>query len=434
MPAPYETRPLECWQKAKELRMKQWQDIMTAGENKKLLVSGMVNGAAPLVMGLGDDVEYMASEPLSATTLADASFSNECQEVLEAKGYARDLCGYMRAYMGPVFADRFPLGGKFPRPDFIFERRWCDTQAKGFQIVAEYLGVPFHCVDFPVGPGTGERLERKVDYVTAQYLRAIEWMEGVTGRKWEYDGFLVALQNEITSRTLWAQIVDLNTAVPAPLDQKSMYALFVVTTMMPWKQESVDFHRALLDEVRYRVEHGIAALGTERFRLVHEALPPWHYLKLFRTLEAYGAACVGSHHCILIPGDFREVGDDLVPAQPPDELFTGFGNVEEALRFYVRWYLESPMDTFYLSAQRRSELVVKIARKWKADGAILPVNRGCTFGGMGLLETKLAPQEAGIPAVDYEANLSDAMDFDPVRVLDIMESFLEGQGLAQLPA
>ncbi|MFQ5826934.1 MAG: 2-hydroxyacyl-CoA dehydratase subunit D, partial [Dehalococcoidia bacterium] len=386
----YETRPIECWQRAKELRMKQWQDIVTAREKNRLLVSGMVNGAAPLAMGLGDDVEYMASEPLSASTLADASFSMQCQEALEARGFARDLCGYMRSYMGPAFINRFPLGGDFPRPDFIFERRWCDTQAKGFQVVAEYLGVPFHCVDFPVGPGSGERFDLKVDYVASQYQRAIEWMEKVTGREWDYDRFLVALQNEITSRTLWAQIVDLNRAVPAPLDQKSMYALFAVTAMMPWKQESVEFHRALLDEVRYRAEHQIAALGAERFRVLHEALPPWHYLKLFRILEAYGAACIGSHHCILIPGDFREVGDDLVPAQPPQELFTGFRNLEEALRFYARWYLESPMDAFYVSAQRRSDLILKIAKNWKADGAILPVNRGCTFGGMGLLETKLA--------------------------------------------
>lgn len=432
MQTKYQTKPFECWQKAKELRLKQWRDIASAREQNKLLTTGFCVGVAPVVMGLGDDVEFMACEPLAASTLPDVTYTTQCFEAVESRGFARDLCGYARTYWGNVFLNRLPLGGEFPRFDFIFERHWCDTLVKQLQVVSEYQGVPYHCVDFPIGPAEGERLELKVKYVTAQLHKAIEWMEKTTGRTWDDEKFLQAFKNEVISRILWAEALYVNRAIPAPMDQKSMYPFFAITMMMPWKQESVDFHRALLDEVRDRAAHRIAAVPSERYRLIHEQIPPWHFLRLFRILENYGVVAMGSHHCILIPGDFRETEEEVVPAVIPPQFNTGFKNRDEALQVYARWYLESPLDKFYLSAQDRSRLITKFARTWKVNGVILPINRGCTFGGMGILETKLALREIGIPSVEYEANLVDPRDFDAARVMDIIESFLDGQGLKPL--
>lgn len=432
MQTKYETKPFECWQKAKELRLKQWRDIASAREQGKILSSGYSVGVAPLVMGLGDDVEFMASEPLAASTLPDVAYTTQCFEAVEAKGFARDVCGYARAYWGNMFLDRLPLGGPFPHLDFLFERHWCDTLVKGLQFVGEHLGIPYHCVDFPIGPAEGERLEMKVRYVVAQLHRAIEWLEKTSGKVWDEEKFIRAFKNEVLSRTLWAEVLHVNKAIPAPMDQKSMYPFFAITVMMPWKQESVDFHRALLEETRDRAAHGIAAVSSERYRIIHEQIPPWHFLRMFRILENYGVVAMGSHHCVLIPGDFREVGEELVPAPLPPQFGTGFKSRDDALETYARWYLECLVDKFYLSAQDRSRLITRMARNWKVDGVILPINRGCTFGGMGILETKLALRDAGIPSVEYEANLVDPRDFDPARVMDIIESFLDGQGLKPL--
>ena len=48
--------------------------------------------------------------------------------------------------------------------------------------------------------------------------------------------------------------------------------------MCPYLKESKDFYYELRDEVRDRVKRGIAAVATERFRVMIDSQPPWGFL------------------------------------------------------------------------------------------------------------------------------------------------------------
>src|SRR3989337_3126578 len=92
----WQTRPLECWNKLRELRARFYQNAATANEDGKILVTGSTAAPYQLVLGLGDDVIFLGGEPYGASVAFDEEFSMQSMQASEERGYARDMCGYMR--------------------------------------------------------------------------------------------------------------------------------------------------------------------------------------------------------------------------------------------------------------------------------------------------------------------------------------------------
>lgn len=303
----YNTAPLQSWNLAKELRVKHYQEVKDARDNGKLIVTGGTEGFVALPAGLGEYI-YLGSEPIGASIGSDPAFSLQCAEAVESRGFARDLCAYLRNYWGAMFLNRFPFGGTFPKPTFALQTHICDSHAKWHQLVSEYYGVPFFAIDFPVSRKYHCRYE-KIKYVSDQMLEAIEWMEKVTGRKYEEELLIEAVRNEFKSCSLWGEICLLNKAIPAPLEQKTLLSFYIICVLIRHKKEAVDFYKMLLDEVKYRVDNHIAALPNERCRLLDDAQPPWHFLEIYRYLGKYGAVAIGSQYSFSLAGAFEEMPD-----------------------------------------------------------------------------------------------------------------------------
>ncbi|MFQ5826486.1 MAG: benzoyl-CoA reductase, bzd-type, subunit O [Dehalococcoidia bacterium] len=430
----YKTRPIESWKRAKELRLEHYKDVATAKEQGKLLVTGGTEGFVTLASGLGDYV-YFGGEPYGASIAHDPPFAQECAEAAEAKGFARDMCAYMRNYWGSMFLDRFYFGGPFPRPDFSIQLHLCDSHAKWFQIVSEHFGMPLFGIEAPArgftfDPGSDER---RLEYLVGQLHDCIEWMEKTTGRKYDDEKLIHAIRNEFRSNQLWSQICTLNKNIPAPLDQKSNFALYVVSVLIRHKDESVKFYEMLLDEVKDRVANQIAAVGNEQARVLDDSQPPWYFLQLFRYLEAYGVVDVGSHYSFLLAGAFDLQEDGTwVPSKTPEERGMPLKTRDDALRALALWNLERPIFDGLLMPITRCQHIVALARDWKTDGVILHLNRGCEGLSQSIMEARLALLEAGIPVCTYEGNTADKREFDESQVIDRLESFMESLGLSKL--
>src|SRR3970040_2785369 len=72
-----------------------------------------------IVAGLGDDVHLMTTEPYSASVAFNKELSARCLEAAEARGYARDLCAYVRNYIGSILIKEYAFGGPFSHLDFL---------------------------------------------------------------------------------------------------------------------------------------------------------------------------------------------------------------------------------------------------------------------------------------------------------------------------
>jgi len=427
----YPTRPLACWNKAKELRLGYYQRYK---DPARLRWSGSSLAFDALPRGLGTDVSFLAGEPYAASIAFNRGLSLRCMEAAENRGWARDLCSHLRNYLGSMYLDEYNYGGPFPRPDFCFTSHICCTHGKWYEIVSEYEKAPYFCVDISAGAGA-ELNPNKVDYVVNQLHEAIEWMERVTGREFQDELFIEAVKIDFRSTSTWAEICTLNKHIPAPLDEKTMHSLYVFGAMDRCDKEFAGFFDELRDEVKERVAQGIAAVPQERCRLMTDIQPPWHFLDIYRYLEQYGAVSIGSHYVYGLTGMWEDQPDGTWgPARTPMDKGIQIRTRDQALHLLVEWFLRKPTLQHWYDPQLKTDMMVRLAKEWRLDGMILHFNRGCEGVTLGIAENRLGLMKAGVPVMTYEGNMADPREFDESKTLGRIDSFMESLGYGKLPA
>jgi len=428
----YPTEPLKCWKKAKELRDKYYRDYASAQERGGLRWTGGAWSFDAIPAGLGDDVYPITGEPYAASIAFNKPFSMRCLEETEAKGWARDLCSYMRNYWGSMYLDEYNTGGKYPKPDFAFQDHICCSHAKWYQVVAEHKNIPYFCIDVSVGPYK-ELDENRLMFVVNQMHESIDFLEKVTGRTYDDERLIEAVKNDCRSTSLWAEICTYNKNIPAPLDEKTMYSLYVFGTLMRHSKDVVDFYNELLDEVKERVERGIAAIPNERCRLMSDTQPPWGFLKVFRYLEGFGALSVGSLYSFGLMGIWEDKPDgSWGPRTTPMDKGIPIDTRDQALQVLADWNLSKPEWQHFYDSDLKSKMMIRIAKEWKLDGVMLHMNRGCEGLSCGIAENRLAIAEADIPVMTFEGNMGDEREFDEGKTRDRIDAFMETLGVERI--
>lgn len=434
MTAKYKTEPLKCWNKAKEIRLNYYRNFAEAHEKGGLRWAGGAWSFDAIPAGLGEDVYPLTGEPYAASVAWNKEFAKQCHEAVEKAGYARDLCSYMRNYWGSIILNKYVFGGEFPKPDFIWQDHICCSHAKWYQVARELEGgdIPYYVLDVSVGPYE-ELNKNRLDYVVGQMHDGIEWLEKVTGRKYDDEKLIQAVYNHCRSTSLWAEICNYNKAIPAPLDEKTMYSLYVLGTLQKSSQIVADFYEGLRDEVKERVARKIAAVATERCRVMSDTQPPWSFLNVFRYIEKYGCVSVGSLYTFGLIGMW-EIQDDGTWGQrkTPQEQGVEIKDRDQALRFLARWELNKPEWQHFYSPQIKSDMMIRIGREWSLNGVMLHYNRGCEGLSLGIAENRLALIKAGFPVMVFEGNMGDEREFDEAQTLTRIDAFMESLGFEKL--
>ena len=428
--AKYPTETLKCWKKAKELRDQYYLNYAKAHEKGGLRWSGSAASVDAIPAGLGSDVYSLTGEPYGASIATDHKLNKQCQDAAEAAGYSRDLCAYMRTYWGSIILDKFAFGGPFPKPDFILQIQICCSHSKWYQVVQKLEGTPAFYIDMGVGTYDGGMDDSGLTYCYNQGMESIEWLEKVTGRKYDDELFIKAVKNEMRATSLWAEICVLNQAKPAPLDEKSMYSLYVLAALSKSSQWCADFYEEVLDEMKDRVARGIAAVANERCRVMSDTQPPWGFLKLFRYLEEFGVVSVGSFYTFALMGNWEIKPDGAWgPRTTPWEKGLEMNTREQAMKYYMDWHLSKPITRQFFDSSIKTDAMIRIAKQWDAAGVMLHLNRGCEGISLGAMENRLGLAAAGIPVMTYEGNMGDDREFDELRTRHRVDAFMETLGL-----
>jgi len=422
----YPTKPFDCWKLAKEMRKDHYENVMTIKERGGVLICG--GPGRGIASGFGDDVVCWMGESYGAEVCRRPELARECAAEVERRGYARDLCGYLRMEWGSHFLGRGPWG-PLPKPDLVIRSQSCDTHANWGRGIADYYGIPMFMLDRPRRAPIRPK-PHQVEYEVAQHLELIEWMEKQLGRPFNDEAFIEALVNSRTCSALWFECVTMNQAIPAPMDLKSMYSLMPIGVSETHTKRGVEFYKILRDELKDRVAQGIAAVGNERCRLHHENQPPWHALHIFRYMESFGAVCVTSHYQMASSGwEFDEEGR-MVPQRPWEEPRPR--TREEALRSELRHNTYAPEPT---PSDDNLRIIDNLVKYWSIDGAVFHLNRGCEGIGKNRMEVRLHLQKKwGIPTVMYESSNTDRDDWNEGEVFKRLEAFFEGMGLSRIVA
>ena len=430
----YPTEPLKTWNTAKALRQEYYDNYMNARKTGALRWAGGAWAFDAVPFGLGEDVYPLTGEPYGASTAFNSEFSLKCLEATENAGYARDLCSYMRNYWGSILLDKFSFGGEFPKPDFMWQAHICCSHAKWYQVAKELEGgkIPYYCVDVAVGPYDTMEAS-KVNYIVGQLMDGIDWLEKVTGRTYNDKLLIQAVKNETEAMSTWAKICALNKNVPAPLDEKSMYSLYVFGVLMKSSPKVLGLYKDLLAEMQDRVRRGIAAVPNEQCRVMTDTQPPWAFLDVFRYMEKYGCVSVGSLYTFGLTGMWEvKPNGDWGPKTTPMERGTQMRTREEALKALVEWNLAKPEWQHFYDPSLKTDMMVRIAKQWKLNGVILHYNRGCEGLSLGIAENRLGIMKAGFPVMTFEGNMGDGREFDKARTMSRIDSFMETLGVKKV--
>jgi len=439
----YKTEPLKIWKKAKELRLDVYRRLMKARDEGGMIVGGGTESL--LALPAGFDMEFLGGEPYGASCTfagkSDPKIYDAFFEAAEAARYPRDMCAYMRLGIGSLLENRFAFGGEYPKPTFNLQLHLCDTHGKWYQIMSDIEGVPFNLIDhipyaWETENESDESKRLKRDYMVGQMLDAIDWMEEVTGKEYDDEKFINAVNWECESTNLWAECCMVNRSIPAVMDEKMMFSLYIIAVLMRQRKESVDFYVELLDELKDRASRGIAACADERFRYMHDSQPPWHSLEVFRHLEQFGAVSVGAHYSYGLSGGwaYDEEQETWLPAKPPKEVGVELKTRKEACEWYAEWILSyhTVLRSLRWSGRGKHKRILDIIKNWHTDGVIIHLNRGCEGTAVGQMELAGFLAEEGIPCMTYEGNLADSREFDLERTITKINTFMETLGLKKL--
>ena len=427
----WETRPLEFWDKAKELRA-QWQESSSDAQR---------------VLGQGStyDIDWAECFPAmnivednpggSMIQAKDSPFARKCRLASEVRGWGREICGYTNNLWGSMFLGREQDGQPFPlRKYVVFMPAECDQHTKRGQQCRDFAPVPGWQSDCTIylGEDDAVRDEAFREHKAFCIFKQINDLERIFGQQFndeklsqmiEYSDEVIEYARDI--------IMLMGRTIPTPLSVKDLYSVYTIghlTKVDPL--ETVKFWKMVRDEVKWRADNHIAAVGNERFRWIEAHPPSWHFLKYYRYMERYGAVCLGSQYtaqnCGLL--EYKPDGsiDRRVAARYPKD--TPIESREDALRVMLGPDPREPR-AWKSDEYIRQDSIVEFAKIMQADGALLPLWRGGVGCTLTRKEQAMRLRNAGLSVIYYEGSQpGDRTDLDDQRFLDQLDTWMEHLG------
>jgi len=426
----WETRPLDCWAKAKELRRNFERNVAnTVNKQEEIFVYG---GHLGYVGGFENVRTAVPSPQGMMCEWATPKYALQCRAKAEQMGHGREICGYHLNVFGEIYFNRHYLGGPTPKPLMISPApAICDHHQYPYKTIANHFKCAYVQASCPryAGPIDPAREKAMRELVIQERLDMFEDVKRIMGREFSEEKYIESIKHGMRVLALKEQAGMYQMNIPAPLSCKDMYSFMTLGGMQATDAEpTLAFWRMLNDELEWRVKNQIAAVAYERYRWVEEHPPPWTFLKYYRYMETYGAVCVGTVYSGL-PKLKKQPDGTWVRKKTPLERGVPMNTVEETIRADVESQLYGDFD------DRMSGLggTLDIAKAYKADGAFLSLWRSAVGCAQARRENGLLLEKEGIKVLYYEGSQpGNCTDLDEMRMLDQLDVFMETQGLRKI--
>jgi hypothetical protein len=179
----------------------------------------------------------------------------------------------------------------------------------------------------------------------------------------------------------------------------------------------------MYDEVKYRVDHGIAGINRpEKYRMSFEGLAPWHSLSFLDSLadRGWNFVCESAYS----PG--RPFKVDLSGVTDPVERYVRkrYRSLASVIdqEFVPKEATEVKEEIMREGASNRLRL--RHIREYQCDGVVLHVLLSCRSASSGL--TLFADQLLDmykVPSLIIEGDIIDTSLFNPVEAMKKAEAF-----------
>jgi benzoyl-CoA reductase/2-hydroxyglutaryl-CoA dehydratase subunit BcrC/BadD/HgdB len=325
-------------------------------------------------------------------TLATTGKVIKFLEKAESAGYSTDTCAYHRSLVGAA------LSGIIPKPQlFVGANTPCDGGLKALQEIAGIFNKPIFTLHIPY------RFNKEnIKYLVKQYEEMIQFISNITGKKFDIDKLKEAIILSNRSTSLVKKIYKLNATVPSPFSGDDLKNFGVIFALLLGTKEGVDVAGRYLDDIQEKVDSNIPGIKNEKIRLLWLQNRIQFNNKLISNLQNnYGVNVVADELNYIY-------WDELDPENPLEELATRQIN-----------------HPFNGDVNKRLEIIQKMAKEYKIDGAINPSHWGCRQNCGGRHMFKKALEDIGVPMINLDVDCVDERNFSEGQLMTRLEGFIE---------
>lgn len=344
---------------------------------------------------------------------------------LNAMGYHDGLCRYCSLSMASTLCGdpaQAPWGG-LPRPALLSVRLTCDCIQRVFEIWADKFGSPFLALDVPGAtelPPRWWELSRyrwnelfesdRLDFMVAQFHRLITALEGITGNPFHLDRLRALMEGVNRQEEYFEEVRDMICRAPkAPVRMNEQVSNVMAAQWLRGSDWAIAHARMFRDEVKERVDAGVAACRSERLRLMWVGAGLWHDTDFYTAFEEeYGAVFVWSMYLAFGPDGYIRYGLD----DPLRALASRTVTFNEQLH-------NPPWANEWIADQ---------AIRHRIDAALVLEPLGTRPSATGNLFIERALEATGIPVLPIVADMVDARGWNGLEMRQKVAQFLERLG------
>ena len=341
---------------------------------------------------------------------------------MDADGFPADLCRYCSlGYASTRYpgAAEPPWGG-LPTPRLLCARLTCDCIQRVFALWAHAFGAELFEIDHPGAADLPPRWwelgrhrwrelvePHRLAFVTATLAALVDRLEAITGRRVERDELRDRLELVNRQEETFAAVRTLIATAPqCPVRMTEQITNVMATQWVRGSEWALAHARAFHDEVKQRVDAGIAACPDERARLMWIGAGLWHDTGFYTAFEpSHGAVFVWSMYLAFGPDGYIRYGLD----DPLAALASRTASFNE--------YLHHPPWA--------PEWVVHQAREHRIDAALVLHPKRMKPAAAGRLFIERALEDAGVPVLRIDADVVDAREWNPEAARARVRSFLD---------
>jgi bcr-type benzoyl-CoA reductase subunit B len=386
--------------KVKEMMTVYYLTAKNAAFNNQKI--GWITSGGPVELLLAFGVIPIYPENHSAMVAA-VKMGGQLAAVAEGMGYSPDLCSYFRIDVGQAETGGGPIAG-LPKPDLVVcANNICKTVTKWYEVQAAKYDVPMAMIDAPFVDG--EISEAEVKYVAAQLREMVPLLERITGRKYDEEKFREVLFRSREAIQLWTECLEVCRTRPAPMSSFDSFFHMAPIVTLRGEQQTIDYYRTLLDELKEWAAQKIAAVEGERHRLLFDNIPMWYAVRhMFEKLAAHGTSVVTATYTAswAMERDMTE------------------GDPFEAMAWnYLAPYINRGFE-------KRLDILEGLMKKFDCDGFLMHSARSCKAYSLGQYDLREAlTARTGRPGVVIEGDIADERMWSEAQVDTRLEAFLE---------
>jgi benzoyl-CoA reductase/2-hydroxyglutaryl-CoA dehydratase subunit BcrC/BadD/HgdB len=237
----------------------------------------------------------------------------------------------------------------------------------------------------------------------------VKRLEALGGRKLDQAALAAHMARVNTQEEIFAATRRLIAGAPrTPVRMTEQIANVMATQWVRGSDWALTHAQRFHDEVRQRVDHGVACCPGERTRLMWVGAGLWHDTDFYNAFEeSHGAVFNWSMYLAFGPDGYIRYGLD----DPMAALASRVASFNE--------YLHHPPWA--------AEWMVAQAREHRIDAALVLRPASMKPAASGRLFIEQALEEAGIPVLAVDADVVDARAWDPVAARHAVRCFLDAR-------